>query len=429
MGRPLNKKYFGNRNIGSTTTIADNYIGGEGLLNASFSQRGSYTNRLPAILALSAPSLITGVQAVGKLHSQAKSAVVNANGAGYQINDEITDVNGVVWVVTGLRVNSFSVTANGTNYDLGNVVALDNTTNNGGNSSHWTSPFVINTITVDGDHGLTGGTIAQNGVWSGVAAPASFSLLTDNTRGTASVPNYGGTGDTNASAAAISVVWGVAAVTVKTGFAGDFASDATINLGELDTVGDGDNNCTVTVNYEAKSVVFSQAGSGYIGTEAITFSTVGGGETRAVGTVLLTQDSGPAYSATNQENAIIAYAYLPGTINEGYISGAGGSSNLISDIIKQDNDRRYKVRNTQGVGVCKLVTDGVANAPGEMTIKATDQSGHTYYVAKLTARKAVLVPFGAPGHEFPLVDGTAQSVKWTLGTPSTVNHKVQIENA
>ena len=31
MGRPLNKKYFGNRNIGSTSTTTDDGIGGEGL--------------------------------------------------------------------------------------------------------------------------------------------------------------------------------------------------------------------------------------------------------------------------------------------------------------------------------------------------------------------------------------------------------------
>ena len=31
MGRPLNKKYFGNRNVGSTSTTADDNIGGEGI--------------------------------------------------------------------------------------------------------------------------------------------------------------------------------------------------------------------------------------------------------------------------------------------------------------------------------------------------------------------------------------------------------------
>ena len=45
-----------------------------------------------------------------------------------------------------------------------------------------------------------------------------------------------------------------------------------------------------------------------------------------------------------------------------------------------------------------------------MTIKATDQGGANYYVAKLTSRKAVLVNYsGTP----QFADGT--SVKWTFG--------------
>ena len=38
MGRPLNKKYFGNRNIGSTSTTADNGIGGEGVESVTITQ-------------------------------------------------------------------------------------------------------------------------------------------------------------------------------------------------------------------------------------------------------------------------------------------------------------------------------------------------------------------------------------------------------
>jgi len=67
MGRPLNKKYFGNRNIGSTGT-GDNYgIGGEGLASISVATAGSFvvtnTYKNFPLLNIGAPDLPTGVQA------------------------------------------------------------------------------------------------------------------------------------------------------------------------------------------------------------------------------------------------------------------------------------------------------------------------------------------------------------------------------
>jgi hypothetical protein len=73
-------------------------------------------------------------------------------------------------------------------------------------------------------------------------------------------------------------------------------------------------------------------------------------------------------------NAIVAYAYLP------------GGSNEIADIVRQVGSRRYVVETTDGIGVCKLVTDGIANAPGEMTITATDSEGNLYFVDKITSK-------------------------------------------
>jgi len=74
------------------------------------------------------------------------------------------------------------------------------------------------------------------------------------------------------------------------------------------------------------------------------------------------------------ESAIVAYAYLP------------NGSNKIADIVRQVGSRRYVVETEDGLGVCKLVTDGIANAPGEMTITATDSEGNLYFVDKITAR-------------------------------------------
>jgi hypothetical protein len=59
-----------------------------------------------------------------------------------------------------------------------------------------------------------------------------------------------------------------------------------------------------------------------------------------------------------------------------------------------------------------------------MSITATDSSGKTYYVTKLTSHTALLTQYGTAGHEF--TDGTM--VRWTFDAP-TLNTTVQIANA
>jgi len=67
MGRPLNKKYFGNRNIGSTSTTADNGIGGQGVATISVATAGNFvvtnTYKNFPLLNIGAPTLPSGVQA------------------------------------------------------------------------------------------------------------------------------------------------------------------------------------------------------------------------------------------------------------------------------------------------------------------------------------------------------------------------------
>ena len=79
MGRPLNKKFFGNRNIG-TTASTDSGIGGEGI--ASITLGGSnnsvgFTNNSLTQATVPAPSLPNGVQAVLKIHTFAAGALTN----------------------------------------------------------------------------------------------------------------------------------------------------------------------------------------------------------------------------------------------------------------------------------------------------------------------------------------------------------------
>lgn len=81
------------------------------------------------------------------------------------------------------------------------------------------------------------------------------------------------------------------------------------------------------------------------------------------------------------------------------------------DIIKQEASRRYLINNAEGQGQCILVTTSTL-AAGQMNIVATDWNGSTYYVKKLTARKAVLVQ-STGSTSFLIGNGVATG--WTLG--------------
>lgn len=90
----------------------------------------------------------------------------------------------------------------------------------------------------------------------------------------------------------------------------------------------------------------------------------------------------------------------------------GSTARTNSDIVKQTGSRRYIVKNQDGQAICKLVA-AVPAVAGEANLVATDSSGKTYYVTKLTSHKAFLVQFGAAGHEF----ASNTVVKWTFDAP------------
>jgi hypothetical protein len=100
MARSLNKKYFGNRNVG-TSGSSDNKISGEGLvINDSFAQ---------PTLTIPAPELPTGVQATATVVWEVES-IVSANGlAG---NGYGTTTGGAT-TLTGLEGVTLNITAVG----------------------------------------------------------------------------------------------------------------------------------------------------------------------------------------------------------------------------------------------------------------------------------------------------------------------------
>ena len=145
---------------------------------------------------------------------------------------------------------------------------------------------------------------------------------------------------------------------------------------------------TYVSNIGTDTVTLSQAMSATSSTVALAFSDAGA-------------DFGTITTLTStKQNAIAGQAYI-----------TGGSAKVY-DIKKQEASRRYLVKTADGQGQCKLVTTSTL-AAGEMNIVATDWNGSTYWVRKLTARRAILVQDTVSG-SFLISDGA--STGWTLGS-------------
>jgi len=333
MGRPLNKKYFGNRNVGTggdevTGTLsnsqnyADDKIGGEGIASISWSTLGAFQGNsdvsvLTAIPALPAPTLLGGVQATWTMSFEVESVFTGSGKTDLAVGDTfgVASVPGMIAKVTDLSgANAiFSVTTTGAS--RGNALAL--------------ADIPEDTV------GITLTKIA------GTGTAATFL-------------------------------------------------------------------CDITFRVKASTVSITEKGSGYIGTETFTFAKPGttSGDVPA-GTIVLT---------TTEENAIILYANVSGS----------GTTAVQADIIKQTNSRSYKVETDDGIGIIQLGTDATPST-GFGYMVATDSSGATYYVTKLTAHRATLVnKTGSP------LFADDVSAPWTLSSSDPAYNAattVIVENA
>ena len=144
------------------------------------------------------------------------------------------------------------------------------------------------------------------------------------------------------------------------------------------------------------TVTLTDGGSGYTSTPT---ATVTGGTTGTVATFTYTM-------TTNRQNAITVTAYL--------LAKDGGVSAKTADILKQEASHRYLVKTADGVGQCKLAATNSPGA-GQMYIVATDANGSTYWVTKLTARRAILTQRSMSTSY--LFDTNARA-GWTLGSAS-----------
>ena len=424
MGRPLNKKYFGNRNIGTggyqttqhgisntDTEIndGDDHIGGEGIAGFTVTAPGNYINRLPTLATFSAPTIANGVQATGVVHSVAQSASPAANGINYWVGDIITDANGSTWRVSELELLSATMTNPGTGYGPNDNIPYAN-------------GVVINVdgITGGGGYGpIDGYNIANRGSFTTPGAPPT----TSGTQG----------GTLGGHDAAFTFVWRIKALVKPPGTPVDYVYGTTYLYGTDNvTTGGHGTGAALNVGFSPDHLAVTQKGSGYTGAETITFTTAPNqGEVRATGTLVLTTDSGNVGSATNQENAIIAYAWVAGLEEV--------------DIIKQVSTDRYRINSNDtgnsdtGYVIGKLKVDGVAGssfvgAEGtQMNIWAFDADGGSYLVKKLTARKAVVYPFACArlSKSAGALFAAGRAVPWKFfeGQANASAGYVKIENA
>lgn len=207
---------------------------------------------------------------------------------------------------------------------------------------------------------------------------------------------------------------GVDSVTITNGGSNYSSATTTVTFSAPELPGGVTATGTATIVAGAVTeITINEKGSGYMSAPTVTIVDPDGGA--AEGAVTLTR------TMTNtQENAIYTTAYIPEAGTMGYVSGAGGSSPVAGDIIRQVGSNKYMVRTAEGVGHCKLVAG--ATAPGEMDITAVDSAGKTYFVIKLTARRARVVPYGASGHLY----AEGETAPWSLDAAS--GNVIQINN-
>lgn len=145
------------------------------------------------------------------------------------------------------------------------------------------------------------------------------------------------------------------------------------------------------------SVTITNAGTGYTSAMTVSFNT---GNANATGTVTKT---------ATKTNAITFESFV-----------TGGANVSDGDIVAQKGAKRFKVTNSDGTEVCKLVT-ATPSAAGEMRLTVLDSNGDNYYVSKISARTCTVVR--GTGTEF--ADGA--KVKWSKDS-AVLNESVSINN-
>jgi hypothetical protein len=308
MGRPINKKYFGNTNDGVTNTTSDDHIGGEGIASINWSNlglfRGNDATNSPLVgLALPAPTIPTGVQATWTVTFEVASVSTGAGKAGLVVGDTYT-------------------------YAAGGSPTITVATISGANA----------TFTTTGGSGVVYGSLPKD----------------------------------------------------TTG----------VNITKV--TGSGPNTFLTDINFKVKSATINEKGSGYTGEETFTVTTYSATTGAApAGTIQLDN---------NQQNAIV-----PVDVDLG----------SVVDIFKQESATSFWVIRWDGPVASEpyLLDLAPPTANVGMYVRATDSTGRTYWVKKISGHRVTLGVVTSGG-EF----GEDDTTTWTFDAP-VAGVSVKIRNA
>lgn len=405
MGRALPKRFFGNVNTNDSGDNKDTFnnatgegIGGDSVASVTLTNQGVYSGRLPTV-TFSDPDLagVGGVTATGIVHGEVNGqANTTANGSGYTLNEQLSIVGGTyseqaIVSVASLTVVGITLNNGGSANDVGDEFTFS--------VSGFSTPLRVR-VTASSGGVASAVSIVNGGVWTTGALPSNTIGMTRVQ--VAAGQDYNGTGlQVNITA------WGVYAFASSPVDSGDYTVVPSNPVSFTGATGSG---AHANINWDVKYVEITDEGSGYtsVADAAPTFSTAGGGETRATGASVLTVDTNDSTYERDSFDTLLAYAYVTG-------------NNLLGDIVKQQSTRQYKMKTSEGTAKCVLKA-GTPSAVGEMSINAIDSDGGTYWVTKMTHHLVTLTP--NTGTQFA-ADTRAQ---WVLGTP--VNGvSVKLDNA
>jgi hypothetical protein len=209
----------------------------------------------------------------------------------------------------------------------------------------------------------------------------------------------------------------ITAVTLTDPGAG-YTSTATISITKPDTksiTADATNNQFTLTNVSSVDGIYvGMRIDGSPGVQATNYVTAVGTNTITLLKTMTATTSTNGFDFSDQGSGFKAITTITSTVLDAiqiisYLPTAS-QSRTGGDIIKQESSRRYLVQNADGVGICRLAS-GVLTA-GQMHIIATDWTGASYYVTKLTAHKATVVNRYSTS---TAIYTTGQVAPWTIG--------------
>ena len=187
---------------------------------------------------------------------------------------------------------------------------------------------------------------------------------------------------------------------------GEYTSIDATGVATWNVQGPTGTNAQATVKFRVKRIGLSNPGSGYLTAPSLSWTSLSGTTPSA---------QTPALTTTRPDSIRFASKL------------SGGSVRTTGDILKQEASHRYLIQNTDGKGICKLVAKENADLlAGEMNIIATDYNGNTYFVTKLTARKARLVQYQNNEATWLVADGGVAG--WTIGAATATRVSIAHTN-